>query len=283
VTSIQLGGPSGRGRVNIRPGDVYAMGSIMPRLQITLHASTTREKRWADIHLLRGKLSFGNEQIAEGFLSGVRLSAYERSMNFEVPIARGALQHVADHAVGDWIDLTLDLSGWLEVHREPTEDDPTYFGEVPEPGERGFITFGEGRTATLRFQIARSDWFTRVMQPVGTLDYVVTEIPLLKGTAGAAFAPALNHLKEAEGRYATGDSAEVFFRWRAAVEALPGAPKNIFDPVADRDLAECMNAVMKETVDYLHAVGTLSKRVSSEESSRSTTAMPALQSPSPGC
>ena len=167
-------------------------------------------------------------------------------------IDRAALQYVTDNAVGDRIDLTLDLTGWMEVHREPNDDDPSYLGETPEPGEKGFIAFGHGSQTRLQLQVSRSDWFTNIMQPVGTLDYLVTAIPLPKGAAGTAFLAPLNHLQDAERRYAAGDDAEVFFRCRAALEAMPGAPQHIFDGLPDRDLAETMNAVMKETVDYLH-------------------------------
>jgi hypothetical protein len=252
MTSIQLSDPAGRGWVNVRAGDIWARGQLQPRLEMTLFAATTREKRWADVHLLRGKLSFNNEQIAEGLLSGVSLNHVERSLTLEMLIDRAALQYVTDNAVGDRIDLTLDLTGWMQVYRELTDDDPTYLGETPAPGEKGFIAFGQGSQARLQLQVARSDWFTQVMQPVGTLNYLVTEIPLPKGDAATAFLAPLNHLKEAERRYAAGDDAEVFFRCRAALEAMPGAPQNIFDGLPDHDLAESMNAVMKETVDYLH-------------------------------
>ena len=252
MDSIQLGDFAGRGWVNLRAGDVWARGYVQPRLSISLHAATTREKRWADIHLLRGKLSFNNEQLAEGFTSGISLNFFERQLTLDVPIDRAALQYVTDNASGERVDLTLDVSGWMEVHREPTDDDPPHVAESPPSGEHGFLSFGDGSRAQLRISIARSDWFTRVMQPVGTLNYVVTEIPLPKGDAGAPIQAAVNHLRDAERCYATGDDAGVFFRCRAALEVLPRAPKNIFDDLPDRDLAECMNAVMKESVDYLH-------------------------------
>jgi len=39
---------------------------------------------------------------------------------------------------------------------------------------------------------------------------------------------------------------------RAALEMLPGAPKNIFDSLPDQDEAKCMDAMMVEVVGYLH-------------------------------
>jgi hypothetical protein len=252
MDSVQLGDAAGYGWIKLRSGDVYARGNVRPRLLVTLHAATTREKRYANIHLLRAKLLFGNEELAEGLLLGVRLNYMERSLTLEIPISRAALQYVTDNATGERIDLKLDMSGWMQVRREPTEDEPARFQEDPELGEWGFLSFGEGHQAQLDLQVARSHWFTLVLDPVGSLRYVVTEIPLPKGGAGAALQATLNHLREAERRYAAGDDPGVFFSCRAALETLPGAPKQVFDPLPDRDVAERIDAVMKETVAYLH-------------------------------
>lgn len=235
-----------------RAGDVSARGDVRPRLLVQLFLQTLGERRHAELHVLKAKLSFSNEELAEGLLTGVSVGGFESQALLEIPIDRAALQHVTDNASGDRIDLTLEFTGWARVRREPTENDPATHMEYPEPGEWGFISLGEGQQAILRVQVARSDWFTRVMEPVGTLSYIVTEIPLPKGAALGQLQQTLNHLREAERKYATGDDAEVFFRCRAALEALPGAPKNIFGPLVDRDEAECMDALMKEAVDYLH-------------------------------
>lgn len=253
MTSVQLGDSAGRGWLNVRPGEVFARGHVRPRLHITLHAKTSREKRFVDIHLLRGLLLFENEQIADGYLTGARLNYNERPLTLELPITREALQHVTDGVAGERIDFILELSGWMEVWREPSADDPTYAAEYPTPGERGFIALGGGGQGQVRLQVARSDWFTQVMDPVGTLSYVVTEIPLPKGTLTATFQPVLNQLREAERAYASGNDAAVFFHCRAALEALhPGSPKETFSALPNPDHAERMNALMKETVDYLH-------------------------------
>ncbi len=253
MTSIQLSDTAGRGWLDVRPGEVFARGHVRPRLHITLHAKTPREKRFVDIHVLRGLLLFENEQIAEGFVTGASLNYNERPLSLELPISREALQYVTDRVVGDRIDFILELSGWMEVRREVTADDPTYTAEYPTPGERGFITVGGGGRGQVRFQVPRSEWFTQVLDPVGTLSYVVTEIPLPKGTLTTTFQPVLNHLRAAEQAYATGNDPSVFLNCRAALEALhPGSPKETFAALADPDHGERMNALMKESVDYLH-------------------------------
>lgn len=249
---VQLGDATGVGWVNVRAGEVFARGVVRPRLWVTLYAATTREKRYANLHLVRAKLLFGNEELAEGLLTGVRLNYVERQLTLEIPVNREALQYVTDNASGERIDVTLDLSGWMQVRREETADEPARHLEDPPPGEWGFLTFGEGRQAQLTIRIARSDWFTRVLEPIGSLSYLVTEIPLPKGEATSAFQAPLNHLRDAERKYATGDDPGVFASCRAALETLPGAPKQIFGTLPDRDNAERMDAIVKETVAYLH-------------------------------
>lgn len=238
--------------MNVRAGEMFARGAVRPRLWVTLYAATTREKRYADLHLVRAKLLLGNEELAEGLLTGARLNHFERQLIVELPIERAALQYVTDNATGDRIDLTLDLSGWMRVRREETADEPARHLEDPPVGEWGFLAFGEGRQAQLSIRVARSDWFTQVLSPVSSLSYVVTEIPLPKGGAGPAFQAPLNHLREAERKYASGDDPGVFASCRAALETLPGANKQIFETLPDRDVAECMDALLKETVAYLH-------------------------------
>ena len=158
MDSVQLGDAAGHGWIKLRSGDVYARGMVRPRLWVTMHAATTREKRYANIHLLRAKLLFGNEEIAEGLLSGVSLNYMERQLTLEIPISREALQYVTDNASGERIDLKLDLSGWMQVRRELTEDEPARFQENPEPGEWGFLTFGEGSSPALWGNLLIINW-----------------------------------------------------------------------------------------------------------------------------
>jgi hypothetical protein len=40
------------------------------------------------------------------------------------------------------------------------------------------VSFGHANRADLRFEVARSDWFSRVLEPIGTVEYISTEIVL---------------------------------------------------------------------------------------------------------
>ncbi len=236
----------------MRAGDVNAGGTLAPRLRVHLFARTQGERRRAEIHLLKTTLRYGVESIADAFLTGISLNGTERSLTLEFPLDREVIQHVADTASGDSVELSLDFSGWARVHRVPTEGDPAPFLEEPTPGEWGFITLGEGQQAALPVRVPRSDWYTRVMEPVGTLSYLVTEIPFPKGDAGHAFLKPLNHLRAAERSFAIGDDPSVFLHCRAAVEALPGYPTRILEPLANRNEATKLDALLKKAGAYLH-------------------------------
>lgn len=250
MQSVTLG-DMGKAWLQLQFVRVRAAGELSPRLYIEMQARSPLEKTYVQLHHLRGKLHFANELIGEGFLSGGEFSSHDNGLTLEVPLTREALHYVADRIAAERVELRLDLSGWLHVRWEAAENEP-HFMQSPEPGEWGFVTFGQSTMTALMIQVARSDWFKNVMEPVGTLGYVVTEIPLPKGSAASSFAASLNHLGAAEERYAVGDDPGVFARCRAAVEALPGYPKSMVGSIADEDKAKSLDAVLKEGGDYLH-------------------------------
>jgi hypothetical protein len=146
------------------------------------------------------------------------------------------------------VDLKLMLSGWLHT-RDDNSDGRRFVGD-PQPGEWVFQNFGEGRTTELTFQVARSDWFTHVLQPIGTLEYISTEITL--PTGGSALRKALDRLDQAERAYVLGDDAAVFLHCRGAIDALPGAKQRIFDVLSNQDEAKLLDALMLHAGQYLH-------------------------------
>ncbi len=95
------------------------------------------------------------------------------------------------------------------------------------------VAISKTGTTRLNIQIARSDWFTQVIQPLGPDQYIVTEIKVPGGSLREGFQKAVQHLESAERAYATGDDPATFFYCRAAIDSLPGAKQNIFDNVTD--------------------------------------------------
>jgi hypothetical protein len=226
---------------------VSAMGSLIPRLSIKLKLRTPRERIEAEIHYLRMQVKFANELIGEGSAAGEYVNSIERRLSVEVPITRAALDFVNEQLVGDQVELHLGLQGWMRIRYELDQGEQAY---APGPGQWWFTTFGVQSIAELLLQVPRSEWFKRVLEPIGNHEYLLTEIHLLKGGIGASLGASYKQLREAERHYASGNDPSVFFYCKGAIEALPGWPSNIFDSVIDRTQAERLSALVKSAKDY---------------------------------
>jgi hypothetical protein len=113
----------------------------------------------------------------------------------------------------------------------------------PEPGEWVFQSFGQANQALLRFEVARSDWFTHVLEPIGAVEYVSTEI--LLPTGDASLRAAVGKIREAESAYAMHDDPAVFLYCRGAIDVLPGAKQDIFAALSDPDEATLLNSLCR--------------------------------------
>lgn len=134
-----------------------------------------------------------------------------------------------------------------------SKDDNTdgpQFASRPSPGEWTAVPFGSSTVTSLDFEIARSDWYSRIREPLGTLRYLFVEVPLPK--AGHPLRKAAERLRDVEQALTAGDEPGVFLHCRGAVDALPGSPKNIFDGLSDAREAVALDALVKSAGAYLH-------------------------------
>lgn len=234
--------------VLLDPDAAHGRGTVMPRLSLQFKARTCRERMQVQIHVMRGELIADQEILSRGMLTGVHLSHGERQLTMEVPLSRAALEYIDRSFVDGPIELVLRLSGWL-LARDENEDGPR-FASAPQPHEWVFQAFGDARDTSLRFQIARSDWFTRVLEPIGTTEYICTEVAIPRGDH--PLRQAANHIRAAERALREGQDSQVFVTCRAAIEALPGAPKEIFanlEYVRERDT---LDALVLVAGNYFH-------------------------------
>lgn len=128
-------------------------------------------------------------------------------------------------------------------HHERYRDDPVEDRAV-------FQSFGQANQALLIFEIARSDWFKRVLEPIGTVEYLSSEIVLPRGDPSLRAAVA--RLRDAESAFANHDDPSVFLHCRGALDALPGAKQEIFATLADRSEAKVLDRLTLGVGDYLH-------------------------------
>jgi hypothetical protein len=234
--------------VRLRAGRVTGRGRIMPRLVFELEARTPRERMRVDIQLMHARLVAAGEPMGEGFATGLVLGSMDTHIQIDVPITIHALDALDVALGGERIDLALELAGFLRA-RDENEDNPQYASR-PAPGEWTYEPFGRSRNVLLHFDVARSDWFKHVLEPIGTVEYVSTEIALPRGDH--ALRASVNHLREAERAFREGDAPTVFARCRAATEALPGAPKHIFDSLPDDSEREVLDELMRQATQYFH-------------------------------
>jgi hypothetical protein len=232
----------------VEAGRVTGHGQVAPRLSFEMQARTPRERMHVELHLMQAELTVRDELLGTGLLTGILLSHGARPITMEIPVSRGAVSYLEAASPENRIDLELKLTGWLRA-RDDNEDSHRFTSD-PLPGESIFQSFGQANQALLRFEVARSDWFSNVLEPIGTVDYVSTEIVLPRGDD--SLKAAINQLRRAESAYATHDDPAVFLYCRGAIDALPGAKQEIFAALTDRDEARLLDDLTRQAGQYLH-------------------------------
>ncbi len=199
------------------------------------------------IQHLQARLLIAGEVAGTGSASGIFVGPYGNGASIEIPISPNALDFAEAQVTGDRLFLTLGFSGVLWSKDDNT--DRPQFASRPTPGEWTAVPFGS-TVVSLDFEIARSDWYSRIREPLGTLRYLFVEIPL--PTAGHPLRKAGERLRDAEQALTAGDEPGVFMHCRGAVDALPGSPKNIFDALSDPREAAALDELVKAAGAYLH-------------------------------
>lgn len=226
---------------------IQAIGQVYPRIQFELRLRTPNERVQAEIHYLRLQVKFKGEALGEGTTAGDYVDSNDRRMRIDVPISRSALGFVTENLQADRLDLTLSLQGWMRIRYEATDGDP---GSNEPPGEWWFTTFGVMGMADIQLQIARGEWFKRVIEPLGSHEYVLTEMPILKSAAGTTLQASLRQLREAERHFVEGNDPAVVQHCKGMIEALPGWPKEIFKGLADTSKAEHLDRLVHAAKQY---------------------------------
>ena len=106
-------------------------------------------------------------------------------------------------------------------------------------------------TTDFRFQVARSEWYANVIQRVGTDEIIFAEIFVSPGGFDSLL-KTYSHLKNAEKALFEGQDPAIFLHLRAALEALPGANKEIFSTVLDVEKRSKLDAMLKSVIAFLH-------------------------------
>jgi hypothetical protein len=232
----------------IKPETVHGRGRVVPRLAFNMLARTTRHDMSVQVHLLRAELVVGGERLGQDMLTGEYLSPGDTQLTVEIPVDRPALEYLDRVAADGQIEASLRLSGWLRG-QDNNADLPQYASR-PQPGEWTFEQFGHASQTELSFRIARSDWFTQVLEPLGTVDYFCTEIAVPRGDS--PLRKSANHLQAAERAYREGSDPQVFSSCRAAIDSLPGAKTEVFAGLEFKREREALDDVLRSAGVYFH-------------------------------
>ena len=123
------------------------------------------------------------------------------------------------------ITLTLPFKG-LVRYRHNYEPGSDLARGLEEPNGWHVQTIGATGGAELDLQVARSDWYEQVVEPLALGSYLVTPLYLPIGVS--TWESSLGHLNEALRALVIADPPGVFSACRAAIDALPGNRTDIF-------------------------------------------------------
>lgn len=133
------------------------------------------------------------------------------------------------------VGLTLVMTGLLR-YRHQFQSEPSASG-LEAAGAWHLHQLRAGSVHDLDVSVARSDWHDQVVGKLGLGSSLVSALPMPSGVAG--WQPVLGHLAQAERALTQLDPPAVFGHCRAALDAIPGAKKNIFDAMTAGPEARC--------------------------------------------
>jgi hypothetical protein len=234
--------------INAELQSVGGAGRRAPRLTLNFLMRTTTERISSQLHHVRVRVFSGDELIGEGAVVGGDASWHGSPCLVEVPVTHRMIEWVTDSLPpnGD-ASLKLKWSGILRVMWRPAEGDPIMTSD-PVAGEWTFVNIVENE---MFIGVPRSDWFGKVLQPMGDDQYVYLEVPVPKGAAQGDWNKALALVEEADKAYAIGDDAGVFAKLRGALDALPGAKQNIVHDLPE-PRRSAVDSLLRDVGEFLH-------------------------------
>lgn len=237
---------------------VRGEGTVVPRLIFELHLRTPREKIRVRVDRLHVRMSVSGEYLGATVWFGAdEITQRRSSATIELPLSREAWAHLSGKSPnGDSMVLQLDLTGQMQVWHDIDQFEEGYFW--PRPGRQEWTTVAIDREE-YRILVARSEWVSRVVEPINRTEILVFELEPSPANASPRLRKALDHLQRARRHYAEGNDAEAVGACYSALEALPGAPKDAASSIGDPDKRQNVDALIKAIKGYCHAGRPVSK------------------------
>jgi hypothetical protein len=227
-----------------------AIPGMKPRLVISYEARTTNDQFQVQIQYLVGSVFVADQFVGRGLVPSRDISRHGSNLDIEISLDIGDLNRLNGFLTGDSLTLVIEFEGLMRVWHD--SEDVARFASSPPRDEWFYQTIGAGRQARDIFQIARSDWVSHVMERAGVGEYVFAELKIPSENLRREWKAAASLLSDATHHFHLGNDPEVFFKARAALEALPGHPKEILSFIGDTEKAKRLDALVRSTVSYLH-------------------------------
>jgi hypothetical protein len=236
---------------------VRGLGTVVPRLIFDLRLRTPRDKVRARVERLYARLSAGGEYLGSTVWFGAdEITQHRSSATIELPLSREAWAHLSDlPPTGGSMVLQLDLSGQMQVWHDIDQSEEGHFWPRPERQEWTTVAID---AEEYRIFVPRSEWVSRVVEPIGGTEILVFELENSAVNA-SRLRKAFDHLQRARRHYAEGHDAEAAGACYSALEALPGAPKEVVSSIGDPDKRQNVDALIKAVKAYCHAGRHVSK------------------------
>lgn len=244
--------------VEVQRDHVRGEGTVVPRVIVDLRLRTPRERVRVRVDRLHARLSVSGQFLAAADWHGAdEFSHYKSSAALEFLLSREAWAFLADvRPVGDSVVLEVALSGQMYVWHDI--DDAEEAHAWPRPKRQEWTRLAIDDT-DLRIFVPRSEWLSRVVEPVNRTEFLVYELETKVADATPGLRKALGHLQRARRHYVEGHDAEALGACYSAMEALPGAPKSIVSAIGDVDKRKHVDALIRAIKDYCHAGRHVSK------------------------
>jgi hypothetical protein len=235
---------------------IEGAGRLSPQLRLRFRARPTEGAK-VILEDLTLRLEYQQEFIGEGRVMDENFLRDFSQVTFEVVTSQRLLRHITDglQPTGSVVGLNAKVFGFAVVSRDKTDSASQWIplSTDPAPGEyrRIIVRSSMGWTA---LQVARTDWYDKVLAPTRNEQYRYLEIALPKddNALRKEWDLAVSHLVDAERAYATGDDPAVFDYLRAALDSLPGSKTNILAGISDTYKRKDLDALLKQAGKFLH-------------------------------
>lgn len=251
--TLQFGNDS---PAELRLQGIAAHGVLQPvltlRFSLAVHPDFV-----VTLDTLRLDVKYETELLGTGLFIGIgEHLRTDHQVWFDVPASSGVLRQVAKRLQPKESHVALEatLRGTYHYCRERNAAQPSEFvttlseAKVDE-WNRGYISGSQ-----TRLEIHRSEWYSRVESQVNSEDFHYFEVALPAYDQGLAkeWNAAIEKLRQAERSYASGDDSGVFVTLRGAIDALPGAKKEVLKSVTDINKRKATDEMLLAIKNFLN-------------------------------